>query len=162
MQWRPVANQPNVPERINKPALPMDTPGSFVVPYFIDAAIGAGLHRTFNECIRIIAKYFYPGKECSFSNVEHNMAPTMGCQKIYTSANKVLTELSIPEKYSNGVLSNIDLKKIYNISVTRKAKPPAMNSLLLLNLIGVMNLSVKRNVTRAPMPPAIIPVIIPK
>jgi hypothetical protein len=63
-----------------------------------------------------------------FCNARNNLVPIIVCQKINTSPNIVITELSILKKYSNGGFSTVDAKKICKISATKKESPPRIKS----------------------------------
>ena len=49
-----------MPKWINKSSLPVNTPWSFMIFYFIKAAIRTCLYCPCNKCIGIFAKYFNP------------------------------------------------------------------------------------------------------
>jgi len=55
-QWGSVSDEPEVAERINKAALPVNTPGSLVITNLVNAPVRSGSHGACNETIRIVHK----------------------------------------------------------------------------------------------------------
>ncbi|MGH7711458.1 MAG: hypothetical protein ACREOG_09240, partial [Gemmatimonadaceae bacterium] len=56
-QGRPIANEPDVSERIDESALTMHAPGCFMIPDLVQAAVGTFCHRARDQAVGIIAKH---------------------------------------------------------------------------------------------------------
>jgi hypothetical protein len=60
VQGRSIANQPDMPKRIDEPALTMRSPGRLVIPDFIKATVCTRFHGTRDHRIRIVAEQLDP------------------------------------------------------------------------------------------------------
>jgi hypothetical protein len=56
VQGRSIADQPDMPKRIDEPALTMRSPWRLVIPDFIKTTVCTGFHSTFDHRVRIIAE----------------------------------------------------------------------------------------------------------
>src|SRR5262245_930052 len=57
MQGRPITDEPDVPERIDEPALSMETPRRGVIPDLVPTSVRPRVHRTRDEGVGIVAKH---------------------------------------------------------------------------------------------------------
>src|SRR5580704_16699719 len=60
LQRGPVTDQPQVAERVDEAALPVNAPGCFMVADLVDAAVGSGRHGALDESVRIVGEYLDP------------------------------------------------------------------------------------------------------
>src|ERR1022692_5213892 len=61
-QGGPVADQPQVAERVDKAALPVNAPGCLVITDLVDAAVGSSRHGALDEAVRIVDEYLDPDR----------------------------------------------------------------------------------------------------
>ncbi len=61
-QRGPVADQPQVAERVDEAALPVDPPWRLVVTDLVDAAVGSGRHGAIDEAVRVIDEHLDPDR----------------------------------------------------------------------------------------------------
>jgi len=61
-QRGPVADQPQVAERVDEAALPVNSPRCFVITDLVDAAVGSSRHGAFDEAIRVIYEHLDPDR----------------------------------------------------------------------------------------------------
>jgi hypothetical protein len=60
IQWRPVAHEPDVPERIYEPALPMGSPWRLVVLNIVKITRCARFQSACDHCVRVVTEHFDP------------------------------------------------------------------------------------------------------
>ena len=61
-QRGPVADQPQVAERVDEAALPVNSPRCFVITDLVDAAVGSSRHGAFDEAIRVNYEHLDPDR----------------------------------------------------------------------------------------------------
>ena len=59
-QRRPVANQPDVPEWISEPALPVGSPRPLMILEVVQATLRAGVQSACDQAVRIVTEDFHP------------------------------------------------------------------------------------------------------
>ena len=59
-QGGPVADQPQVAERVDEAALPVNAPGCLVITDLVDATVGTGLDGPVDEAVGIVDEYLNP------------------------------------------------------------------------------------------------------
>src|SRR5262245_1474727 len=58
----PAADQPQVADRVDEAALPVNAPGRLVITDLVDAAVGASGHGAVNEAVRVIDECLDPDR----------------------------------------------------------------------------------------------------
>src|SRR6516225_12037587 len=61
-QRGPVADQPQVAERVDEAALPVNAPGRLVVTDLVDTAVGASGHGAVDEAVRVLDEHLDPDR----------------------------------------------------------------------------------------------------